>query len=220
MLSLTTGILFHTMYQLGLKESVKIAVNLKNKIFDKAIYLDMKYHSKHSSGAILNIIDYDTDMITSHITWTIPMLIRAILRVILTMLLVTVINPRLSIILWITLPIVTCIALFVSKKRSKLHEKSRRVNKMSISHINERIMGFKTVKALNLEEESKKELDNLTKERFKYRMQGNVFVQSFWRLFDLAFYLCLAAMFIMSYELNVSYGEIYLYYNLFRYEVS
>lgn len=214
--SLLTAILFHTMYQIGLKESVKIAVNLKNKIFNKAIYLDMKYHSKHSSGAILNIIDYDTDMVTSHITWTIPMLVRAILRVTLTIILVTIINYKLSIILWITLPIVTFIALLVSKKRSVLHEKSRRVNRDTISHINERIMGFKTVKSLNLEDESKEELDLLTKKRFKYRMQGNIFVQSFWRLFDLAFYLCLAAMFIMSYELSVSYGEIYLYYNLFR----
>ena len=214
--SMATGILFHTMYQIGLKESVKIAVNLKNKIFNKAIYLDMKYHSKHSSGAILNIIDYDTDMVTSHITWTIPMMIRAMLRVTLTMLLVTIINPKLSLILWVALPIVTSISLLVSKKRSKLHEKSRRVNRKTISHINERIMGFKTIKALNLEEESKKELVALTNERFKYRMQGNVFVQSFWRLFDLVFYLCLACMFIMSYELNVSYGEIFLYYNLFR----
>ena len=214
--SLTTGILFHTMYQIGLKESVKIAVNLKNKIFNKAIYLDMKYHSTHSSGAILNIIDYDTDMVTSHITWTIPMMVRAILRVALSMTIVTIINPRLSIILWVALPIVTFIALFVSKKRSKLHEKSRRLNRMAISHINERIMGFKTVKSLNLEEESKNELDKITKERFKYRMQGNIFVQSFWRLFDLAFYLCLAIMFIMAYEFNVSYGEIFLYYNLFQ----
>jgi ATP-binding cassette subfamily B protein len=214
--SMTTGILFHVMYQIGLKESVKIGVNLKNKIFNKAIYLDMKYHSKHSSGAILNIIDYDTDMVTSHMTWTIPMMLRSVLRVVFSMVLVTIINPRLSLILWVALPIVTLLSLFVSKKRSKLHEKSRRVNREAISHINERIMGFKTVKSLNLEEESKKELGVLTHKRFKYRMQGNIFVQSFWRMFDIAFYLCLAMMFIMSYDFGVSYGEIYLYYNLFQ----
>ena len=214
--SMTTGILFHVMYQIGLKESVKIGVNLKNKIFNKAIYLDMKYHSKHSSGAILNIIDYDTDMVTSHMTWTIPMMLRSVLRVVFSMVLVTIINPKLSLILWVALPIVTLLSLFVSKKRSKLHEKSRRVNREAISHINERIMGFKTVKSLNLEEESKKELGALTHKRFKYRMQGNIFVQSFWRMFDIAFYLCLAMMFIMSYDFGVSYGEIYLYYNLFQ----
>jgi len=215
-LTFLSSILFHAMYQKGLKEGVKIGINLKNRIFNKTIYLDMKYHSKHSSGAVLNMIDYDTDMLTSHITWTLPMLVRSIFRVVASISIVTIINYKLSLILWLALPLFTVLALYVSRKRSKIHELVRRLSRRSISHINERIMGFKTVKSLNLEEESKEELNGLMKERTKLRMKANVFVQSFWRLFDLTFYICLACMFLMAYKFNVSYGEIFLYYKLFQ----
>jgi len=38
----------------------------------------------------------------------------------------------------------------------------------------------------------------------------------FWRIFDTCTFVALAVLFVRSYSFNISYGELYLYYQLFR----
>lgn len=215
-LGILDTILFHLMYRRGIKVCKILGVDIREKVFNKAIYLDMDYHNHHASGAILNTIDYDVDLFSNGVTWTLPMLLRSIARIIVCFLIVTILNPKLSIILWIIAPIFGAISYFASKKMSVIHEKRRRINKQRIAYINEGIMGVKTIKSLNLEENAKEEFAVFNKKYLVYRMQQMCFMQVFWRAFDIAFYGALAALFIMSYKLSVSYGELYLYYTLFR----
>lgn len=208
--------LFHYMYQISIKALKEIAKETKKKVFNNAIELDVNYHNHHASGGILNTIDYDVDLFCNNVGWTIEMICRHVLRIVLIFLLITILNIRLSLILWIIAPTFAIFVFITSKKQSKIHDKRREVNKKRISYINEGITGVKTIKSLNLEDNANKEFKIFNKTYFKYRMIGLSLNQATWRIFDIAFYGALALLFINSYKLSVSYGELYLYYNLFR----
>ena len=209
-------IVFHIVYKLGIIEFRKIALNLRQRVFNKAIYLDKEYHNTHASGGILNTIDYDIDLYTNMMVSTISNLFGIITKMGIFFAIISIINFKLSLILWIATPLFALIAVFSNKAQSKIHEKRRSVNKQRIAFINEGIMGVKTIKSLNLEEKEVEEFKGLNRKYFRYRMAELSQRQLFWRSFDIAFHGSLVVLFLMSYKLNISYGELYLYYSIFR----
>lgn len=209
-------LIFHITYRLGIIEFRKMALNIRKRVFNKAIYLDKEYHNTHPSGGILNTIDYDVDLFCNMMVSSIASMLGIISKMSIFFILITIINFRLSLILWIATPVFGLIAYYSNKLQAKVHEKRRSINKKRISFINEGIMGVKTIKSLNLEEKEIEEFSILNRRYFKTRMAGVSLKQMFWRGFDIVFHTSLVMLFLMSYKLNISYGELYLYYSIFR----
>ena len=216
LLGLISIIFFHIAYRLGLKTTKSVSDELRERAFKKAVYFDVNYFTTHSTGAMINTIVYDISIFTDGMSYTLQRCARVILEVILTLLVITVINAKLSLILWLMLPIVSVLVYFVFRKLGKLYDKRREVKKLRVSHINEGIVGLNTVKSLNLEEKEDRIFKEYNRQHFKVSMKFCYLNEFLWRFFDICTYVALAILFLKSYEFKLSYGELYLYYQIFK----
>lgn len=215
-LGLLSMIFFHISYRLGLKLTKNISDELRKRAFEKAVYFDVNYFTTHSTGAMINTIVYDVSIFSDGMSFTLQVVVRNLVKIILSLLVITIINIKLSLILWILLPIVSIFAFFIYRKLGKLYEIRRNIKKKRLSHINEGIVGFNSVKSLNLEEKEEKIFKQYNREHFKVGMRLCYLNELLWRFFDVFTYVALAILFIKSYEFNLSYGELFLYYQIFK----
>lgn len=215
-LGLLSVLFFHFAFRTGLKLTKNISDDLRKRTFEKAVYLDVNFFTTHSTGAMINTIVHDVVNFSDGISFTLQTMIRKCVNVMLSLIVITIINPRLSLILWILLPIVGIVSYFIYKKIGKLYDARRNIKKKRLSHINEGIMGINTIKSLNLEEKEEKIFKEYNRQHFKVGMKLGCLNEFFWRFFDLCTYIALAILFLKSYEFNLSYGELFLYYQIFK----
>ena len=124
-LGLLNILFFHIMYRIALKITKNIALELRERVFKKTIYLDTEYYNTHASGAMLNTIIYDVATFAEGMSWSLPTILRQMVNVFISFIIVTIMNPKLSAILWIVSPIVAVIATLIFKKIGKLYDKRR-----------------------------------------------------------------------------------------------
>lgn len=215
-LSLTSLIFFHITYRKSLKYTKKQSDDLRQKVFKKAIYLDVNYFTTHSTGGMINTIIYDVATFSEGMAGNLENIVNLGVKIILSFIILTIINPKLSIVLWIMAPVLFIFAFFIYRKIGKFYNKRRAITKQRLSHINEGIMGVKTVKSLNIEDKQHGIFKKYNKKHVGIGMKISAINEIFWRVFDIFTYVALAILFLQSYELSISYGELFLYYQLFK----
>jgi len=215
-LGLLSTLFFHVTYRMSLKIIKSVATVLRERVFRKTIYLDTEYYNTHASGAMLNTIIYDVATFADGMTWNFQWICRLMVKISLSFTLVTIINFKLSIILWIIAPIVAVVSVFIFRKVGKQYDKRREIVRKRLGFINEGIMGVKTIKSLNLEEQEDETFEGYNRAYGFANFKITLMNDSFWRIFDLFTYTGLALLFISSYKLSISYGELFLYYQLFK----
>lgn len=215
-LGLISVILFHISYRMSLRLVKKESKDLRERVYKKAIYLDANYFSTHSTGAMINTIIYDVATFCDGMAYNLQTILKMTIKIAISFFILTIINPKLSLILWLIAPIVAIFAYFIFKRMGKLYDIRRGITRNRLSYINEGIMGVKTVKALNLEAHEEETFKKYNKQNFNIHMRLSLLNEVFWRTFDICTYVALAVLFLRSYHFNISYGELYLYYQLFR----
>lgn len=215
-LTITSLIFFHITYRLSLKYTKKQSDDLREKVFRKAIYLDVNYFTTHSTGGMINTIIYDVATFAEGMAGNLENIVNLAVKILLSFIILTIINPKLSIILWVMAPVLLIFASIVYRRIGKFYDKSRAITKQRLSHINEGIMGVKTVKSLNIEDRQHSIFRKHNKRYTSVQMKISALNEVFWRVFDIFTYVALAVLFLQSYEFSISYGELFLYYQLFK----
>lgn len=216
LLGLLSMLLFHIAFRMGLKLTKDISNELRERTFRKAVYLDVNYFTTHSTGAMINTIVHDIVTFADGMSFSLQTVIKTTVKIILSILVITLINPKLSVILWILIPIVGIFAFFIYKKVGILYDKRRNIKKKRLSHINEGIVGINTVKSLNLEEKEEKIFEGYNSCYYRVNMHLALLNELLWRVFDVFTYGALAILFLKSYEFRLSYGELFLLFQLFK----
>ena len=199
-IQLTSNITFALAFKNGNKITRTVNIEVREKLFKKAMDLDKEYHSNHATGATINTLVGDVEIIGEGFFWPSMYLVINAVTMISCYLICAIVNFKLSLIILACTPII----LILTKVTF---------------NINDGIMGIKTIKALNLEEKNNTEYDILCKRQAKEEMNRHYLGQLLWRNIDLIVAIAIGILFYLSYNeyysLSISYGELYLFFILF-----
>lgn len=216
---LTSNITFAIAFRNGNKVTKIVNIKVREKLFKKAMALDKEYHNNHATGATINTLVGDVEIIGEGFFWPSMWMVVNIVTILSCYLLCAIVNFKLSLIILACAPIILLINKFTFKRMNNLDDKRRNARKKRLSHINDGMMGIKTIKALNLEKNNCKEYHSLCKNQSKYEMKRHYLAQAIWRTIDLIIAIAVGILFYFSYNeyisLNISYGGLYLFFILF-----
>lgn len=215
----TSNITFALAFRQGNKIGKRINIEIREKLFKKAMELDKEYHNNHPTGATINTLVGDVEVIGEGFFWPSLWIVYHAVTIIICYVICAIVNFKLSLIILACAPLILLLTKLTFKKMNNIDDKRREARKKRLSHINDGMMGIKTIKALNLEEKNTKEYASLCKNQAKFEMKRHYLSQSVWRSVDLIVAIAIGILFYCSYNeyisLNISYGELYLFFILF-----
>lgn len=204
----------------GNKLTKEVNVEIREKLFKKALELDKEYHNNHATGATINTIVGDVEIVGEGFFWPSMYIIVNSIYIVVSYLLCAFVNFKLSIILLVCAPIIFVISNAVFKKLNKIDDKRRIAKKLRLSHINDGIMGIKTIKTLNIEKENNEEYNKLCLNQNKWDTKKHFAYQLMWRVLEIINAIAICVLFYLSYKeyinFNISYGSLYLFFTLFN----
>lgn len=219
-IQICSNVTFAIAFSKGNKVTREINIQTREKLFKKVMDLDKEYHNNHPTGATINTLVGDVEIISEGFFWPSLYLVINFVEIVVAILACMIINFKLSLILLILGPIILIISRIVFKKLTKVDDKRREARKRVLSHVNDGIMGIKTIKTLNLEEKNNKEYDVLINNQMKLQRTKMYYIQFMWRIIDIFNVIATGILFYLSYNeyisLSLSYGELYLFFSLFE----
>jgi len=215
-----SNITYSMCFRKGNELTKNICIETREKLFKKVMELDKEYYNTHPTGAIINTVVGDVEVVGGGLFWPFMGVITHGTNVLIPLIICFFINYKLSSVILVLAPLIIFITKFTFNKLSKIDDKRRAYKKKVLSHINDGVMGIKTIKSLNLEEKNNKEYAYLSEKRVKYNLKKHYVSQFMWRSVDLINVIAIAVLFYLSYNeymnLALSYGELYLFFLLFE----
>lgn len=135
--------------------------SLTQKTFSKLQNQPFSFFDKSSVGWLMARVSSDTSRLGSIISWGLVDIVYAIFKLLFIFIIMGTINFKLSLIMFIIIPVVTIVAILFNKIIVKLSRRQRRINSEITSYLNEGISGIKTSKSLVLEEKNNREFSTI-----------------------------------------------------------
>ena len=155
--------------KVGLKATKKI----REDLFEHLQELDMSYHDKNEVGRIMSRLTGDVEAIQQFFGGSIVENLMNLLTVIFLAIVIVFINPFLSIISFILIPIVFILSAFQKKYTRPLHKESRRTNSILMAYLGESIQGIKVTKGMNQENTSFEKFASLNHDKRNADLHAN-----------------------------------------------
>jgi ATP-binding cassette, subfamily B, bacterial len=152
---------FTFIYMVGILGE-RIRYDLRRKMFNHLQDLSLSYYSRTPVGWIMSRVTSDSDRVAELITWGLLDSTWAITNIISSMTFMLIINWRLAMIVFLSLPILLYIAIEFRKRILAQFRKVRKLNSKITGTYNENITGVRVVKALGREEKNLGEFNQLT----------------------------------------------------------
>ena len=156
-----SNIVFTIAYKNGNDLTKKINVKVREKLFKKIMDLDKEYHNNHPTGGTINTLVGDVEMISNEFFWVSLYAVINVSSVIISVTLAFIVNWKASLILVILGPIIWFFMKLMFGIINKIDEDRRKNRRKVLSHVNDGIMGIKTIKSLCLENKNYNEYKNL-----------------------------------------------------------
>lgn len=135
------------------KLSNRMAKNMKQRVFDSMLNLSLSYFNNHSTGQLINRVNYDADRIRSFYIDGIPnFVINAINFIGLTFFLFWL-NWKMTLIVFIPVPIIVVIFRVMLPKMGRMYSKQWRASSSLNSMLGDSLNGIRVVKAFAKEAE-------------------------------------------------------------------
>lgn len=215
----TSNITFAIAFKNGNKVTKTVNTEVREKLFKKAMALDKEYHNNHATGATINTLIGDVEIIGEGFFWPSLWLVVNTVTIISCYLILAIINFKLSLIVIACAPFIFFITKYSFKKMTKIDDARREARKKRLSHINDGMMGIKTIKSLNLEKSNREEYSVLCANQAKQEFRKHHLMQWTWRSIDVIVTIAIGILFFLSYGqytgLSITYGELYLFFILF-----
>lgn len=147
--------------------SQRIVKNMRSCLFQKLHALPISFFDTHSNGDIMSRLSNDIDNISGVIAQSTVQLFSGFISIVGTLVMMLILNPILTLVSLITVPLVFALTKTIAKKTKKLFKEQQEYLGALNGHIEESISGLEVVKAFNHEEilieDFKKVNDNLCK---------------------------------------------------------
>ncbi len=140
----------------------RVRYDLRREMFNHLQELSLSYYSKTPVGWIISRVTSDTERVAELITWGVIDSTWGIMNIFTSMIFMLVINWRLALIVFISLPILLYVAVEFRKRILSQFRIVRRINSEITGAYNENITGVRVVKALGRERENLKEFSQLS----------------------------------------------------------
>ena len=155
------GIVFLFIYMAGLLGE-RITYDLRKKMFNHLQRLSLSYYSRTPVGWIIARVTSDSGRVSDLVTWGLVDLTWAVMNITTAMIFMTIINWKLALIVFFSLPILVYVAFEFRKRILAQYRNVRKMNSKITGAYNENITGVRVIKALTREKENLREFSQLT----------------------------------------------------------
>ncbi len=144
-----------------IKISQKITTKMRNDVFEKLSTLPVSYFDKNQIGDILSKMSYDIDTINTSLSSDLVVICSSVTTVIGSLIMMIIISPLLVIIFIFTIPVSLLFTKFTAKKVRPLYRlRSRKLGELN-GFVEERLTGYKTIKAYSREDKVLADFDKI-----------------------------------------------------------
>lgn len=154
--------------------STQVTCNMKLDIFRALSKLSLSYFNNNQTGRLINRVNYDPGHIQSFYIDGIPNLVINGLNFIgLTIFLFTI-NPTLTLLVFIPVPIIVCIFKFMLPKLWRMYTKQWRASSSMNAMLGDSLNGVRVVKAFAKEAEETNRFNGYATKLYKANLQVNL----------------------------------------------
>ena len=145
----------------------RVQYDLRRKMFDHLQDLSFSYYDRTPVGWLMARVTSDSERIAQLVTWGLLDSTWGLLNIATAMTFMAIINWRLALIVFATLPILLVVAVQFKKAILVEFRNVRKLNSQITGSFNENITGVRVVKALCREEENLAEFGQLTGDMYR-----------------------------------------------------
>lgn len=153
----------------------KVTYKLRKEIFAKISKLPLRYFDTHAYGDVLSRMTNDVDTISQTLSRGIVQIITSVTMIIGILIMMISINPVLTIVALVILPISALLISFIIKKSQKLFVAHQEYLGEVNGHIEEMYGGHVIVKAFNGEERSIKKFETINEKLYESSWKSQFF---------------------------------------------
>lgn len=183
--------------------------DIRRKVFEKILCLKAKFLSDSKTGELIARVNNDTNEFMNLIHWNIFYLTANVMRLIISIVLVTVISYKLSLLMFVLIPLSVYATLYFGHKNRDYFKAYRKEYGNGISWLSELVRGMREVKLLATERNVTKEFVHIWSHLIRLKVKTNMV--SYWSsrvialislLSDLSLY-AVAGVLVVKGELTV-----------------
>lgn len=182
---LVLNILFDGIYSYSfVKAGGLTIVDVRKKMFAKAIRFPSKYYDKNPIGITLSRLTSDMDAIAESFATGILGLFADSIKTIVLLVYLSYINWQLTLVLMLVVPVIIMVIRFLRKKMRKAYFTARSGLAKSAAYLQESLNGMKTVQLYAAEEEVFHKYDQLNKDFCDAQNHSNVYDSVLYSIID------------------------------------
>lgn len=141
--------------------------DIRNSIYDKIIELPISYFSEKRKGDVLSRITNDVQEVQWSFLSVLEMFVKQPLTIIFTLIMMLGISVKLTIFIFIFIPISGLLISFIGKRLRKDSDEVQQENGRFLSHVEETLSGLKVIKGFTNENHFKNKFGLSTNKLFK-----------------------------------------------------
>jgi len=145
----------------------QLRYDFRKKLFHRLQTLSLSYFSKTPLGWIMSRVTSDTEKMADLLTWGVLDTTWAITNIIFAVIFMVRLNPRLALIVALSLPIMIFVSFKFRVKIYHHYRQSRKANSKMTASLNENITGVRVVKALRREAKNLKDFEVLSTDMYQ-----------------------------------------------------
>ncbi len=145
----------------------RVQYDLRKKMFDHLQDLSFSYFDRTPVGWIMSRVTSDSERIARLVTWGLLDITWAVLNITTAVIFMLIINWRLALIVFVTIPVLVVVAAQFKKRIIVQYRLVRKANSKMTGAYNESITGVRVVKALGREEQNLEEFGGLSSEMYQ-----------------------------------------------------
>ena len=197
----------------------KIVFDLREEIGQKLSRLRLKYYDTHTHGEIISRIINDVDNISNTLQQGLIQLITSLVTLIGILIIMFYLNPLLSLICFMILPVSAVFTKFIIKRSQPYFKSQQEKMAMMNGHIEEMYAGHKIIKAFNREKKSAEQFDEINDDLYKVSWKAQ-FISGITMpiLFSIqnigyVFVCIVGCLFVLSGSMNVGNVQSFIMYS-------
>ncbi len=156
------------------KLSTRMANSMRQKVFDALMGLDLGYFNKHSSGQLVNRVNYDAERIRAFYIDGIPNFVINVLNFIGLTFFLFSLNWKLTCIVFIPVPIIIIIFRVMLPKMGRMYTRQWRASHSLNSMLGDSLNGIRVVKAFSKEAEETNRFYGYSEKLYDANLKVNI----------------------------------------------
>lgn len=153
---------------------VHITRKMKMGVFSTMCDLSLSYFNKNPTGRLITRVDYDANKIRNFFVGGIPHLVVNILKFVGIAIFLFTINWRLTLIVFIPVPIVVCIFKFMLPKLWRSHSKQWRRSSALNAMLGDSLSGIRVVKSFSKEQDETSRFEKYSTRLYEANLRTNL----------------------------------------------